>query len=74
MTKIQNQKETISGCRKSKSFYKDLITYILFSFLFIAIWFFSGKGDFWPIWPILGWGISIAIGGVQLVTKVCGKD
>jgi hypothetical protein len=26
----------------------------------IAIWAATGTGYFWPIWPILGWGIGVA--------------
>jgi hypothetical protein len=26
----------------------------------VAIWFVAGAGFFWPIFPILGWGIGLA--------------
>ncbi len=35
-------------------------TYVLVNLLLIGIWFFTGMGYFWPIWPILGWGVGIA--------------
>ena len=25
----------------------------------IAIWALTGMGYFWPVWPILGWGIGV---------------
>ncbi len=31
---------------------------------FVLIWLFTGAGYFWPVWPIMGWGIAVAIGGV----------
>ena len=30
---------------------------------FVLIWLFSGGGYFWPIWPILGIGVSVGIHG-----------
>ena len=26
----------------------------------VAIWGATGAGEFWPIWPILGWGFGLA--------------
>jgi len=34
--------------------------YVLINLLLIAIWAASGGGYFWPIWPILGWGMGLA--------------
>ena len=28
--------------------------------LLVAIWALTGMGYFWPIWPMLGWGIGVA--------------
>ena len=28
--------------------------------LLVAIWALTGAGYFWPIWPMLGWGIGVA--------------
>jgi hypothetical protein len=29
------------------------------SIMLIAIWALTGAGYFWPIWPMLGWGIGV---------------
>jgi len=29
--------------------------------LLVVIWAASGAGCFWPIWPIAGWGIALAL-------------
>jgi hypothetical protein len=33
--------------------------FLLVNLLLIAIWAASGAGYFWPIWPLLGWGIGL---------------
>ncbi|MGH2716949.1 MAG: DUF1707 domain-containing protein [Thermoleophilaceae bacterium] len=41
----------------------DLRAFIATSILLVAIWALSGAGYFWPVWPILGWGL-FAVGPV----------
>ena len=36
----------------------DFGPYVGVSVMLIAIWALTGMGYFWPVWPILGWGIS----------------
>lgn len=40
-------------------------TYALVMVLLVAIWAISGAGYFWPIWPLLGWGIGVASHGAD---------
>ncbi|MGI8806150.1 MAG: DUF1707 domain-containing protein [Thermoleophilaceae bacterium] len=37
----------------------ELGAFVLVNILLVAIWAASGAGYFWPIWPLLGWGIGI---------------
>jgi hypothetical protein len=34
-------------------------SYVAVMLLLVAIWALTGAGYFWPIWPILGWGIFV---------------
>jgi hypothetical protein len=34
--------------------------------MLVAIWALTGGGYFWPIWPILGWGIGVLADGGRL--------
>jgi class 3 adenylate cyclase len=44
-----------------QSFKIHLTVYLLVNVLLIGIWAASGGGYFWPVWPILGWGIAVAL-------------
>ncbi|HEX6582616.1 MAG TPA: DUF1707 domain-containing protein [Thermoleophilaceae bacterium] len=33
--------------------------YVATMLLLVAIWALTGAGSFWPIWPMLGWGIGV---------------
>jgi hypothetical protein len=34
-------------------------TYLAVMALLVAIWALTGAGYFWPIWPMLGWGVAV---------------
>jgi hypothetical protein len=40
--------------------------YVGVSVMLVAIWALTGAGYFWPIWPILGWGIGVLADGGRL--------
>lgn len=40
----------------------SLLSYVFVNLFLIGVWYFRSKGNldhFWPIWPILGWGIGL---------------
>ena len=45
---------------RRQEFYAHLLAYVLVNGMLVAIWAMSGAGFFWPIFPIMGWGIGIA--------------
>jgi class 3 adenylate cyclase len=53
-----------------QSFKIHLTFYLLVNVLLIGIWAASGGGYFWPVWPILGWGIGVAAHAAPLIAGV----
>lgn len=47
--------------KRRAGFKKSAISYIVVNLFLIAVWYFTSRGHvyFWPIWPILGWGIGL---------------
>ena len=43
--------------------------YIIVNVMLIGIWAASGGGYFWPIWPILGWGIGVGCHAAPLLAR-----
>ncbi len=43
------------------SFKKSLVSYIAVNLFLIGVWYFNRDNNpyFWPIWPILGWGLGL---------------
>ena len=38
----------------------DVAVYLAVNLMLIVIWAATGAGYFWPIWPLLGWGVGLA--------------
>jgi hypothetical protein len=36
-----------------------VVPWLLVSVLLVALWALTGAEYFWPVWPILGWGIAV---------------
>jgi 2TM domain len=46
------------------AFKRNLASYVIVNLFLIGVWYFTvGKagGHFWPIWPILGWGLGVLL-------------
>ncbi|WP_407703306.1 DUF1707 domain-containing protein [Tessaracoccus antarcticus] len=48
----------------------SLAPWAIFAVFFVVVWVATGGGYFWPVWPIMGWGLGVAINGVKALTEV----
>jgi hypothetical protein len=49
----------IASLRKKADFRNHLLAYLLVNATLVVIWFMTGAHFFWPVFPILGWGIGV---------------
>jgi hypothetical protein len=45
--------------RRSRRGGRELRVFLATSLLLVAIWALTGAGYFWPVWPIVGWGVFV---------------
>src|SRR3954451_10930243 len=65
------------GRRRSRlemSVRTHLAVYLVVNVMLIGIWAASGGGYFWPIWPILGWGIGVGCHAAPLLAGAGGRS
>jgi len=53
----------IKRVKAKRDFRNHLAIYLMVNTLLVVIWAVGGGGSFWPIWPIAGWGIGVAVNG-----------
>jgi hypothetical protein len=50
----------IRRIRRRLDFKAHLFAFVVVNGFIVAIWALTGSGFFWPIFPMLGWGIGVA--------------
>lgn len=45
--------------RKRVDFRRHLIVYFVINAALWSLWFVTGQGYPWPVWPMVGWGIGV---------------
>ena len=70
MTQEANEHEedlrgrALKSIRKKREFTAHLLAYVVVNGLLIVIWAaVAGGGFFWPMFPLLGWGIGLLFHG-----------
>jgi class 3 adenylate cyclase len=49
----------IERIQAKRGFERHATAYVAVNLLLIGIWAITDRGYFWPIWPILGWGVGL---------------
>lgn len=55
------RKAALKRLKDKRDFKSHAATYLVVNTLLVVIWAVSGGGYFWPIWPIAGWGVGLAL-------------
>ncbi len=64
---IDEQRDrAIRRIRAKREFWMHVAIYLAVNAFLVVIWAMSSAGYFWPIWPILGWGIAIVAHAVRV--------
>ena len=65
MTDEQRQ-WAIRRIRAKRVFWIHLAVYLAVNALLIVIWAMTSGAYFWPVWPMLGWGIGVVAHAVSV--------
>lgn len=65
MTDDQRQ-VAIRRIRAKRAFWVHLSVYIVVNAFLMVIWAVSSADYFWPVWPMLGWGIGVGAHAVSV--------
>lgn len=51
----------IKRLKKRRDFYGHVLIYALVNTFLVVIWAVTSGGFFWPIFPMVGWGIAVVM-------------
>jgi 2TM domain len=53
------REQAIERLKKKRDFRAHLFIYVAVNLALVVIWAVTGAGFFWPIFPIVGWGVGV---------------
>jgi hypothetical protein len=59
-TEEELREQAVSRLKKKRDFRGHVFIYVAVNAMLVVIWAITGAHFFWPIFPILGWGIGVA--------------
>ena len=60
----ERREAAIKRLKAKRDFVRSLVAYLVVNAMLVVIWALTDAGGyFWPIWPILGWGIALVLQG-----------
>jgi Domain of unknown function (DUF1707)/2TM domain len=62
------------GRSRRPAHHGELRAYVATSILLVAIWALTGAGYFWPVWPILGWGVFVVPSPLRGTLPSCRRN
>ncbi len=64
----------IERAKELKKFYAHLGTYLVMSVFFLILNFVTSYGHWWFYWPVLGWGLGVALNAVKVFAYGSGWE
>lgn len=53
----------IARLKKQSDFKVHLLVYALVNACLVVVWAMTGAAFFWPVFPMIGWGIGVVLNG-----------
>ncbi|MCP3968948.1 MAG: 2TM domain-containing protein [Rhodobacteraceae bacterium] len=60
--------------KKKLEFYNHVIVYAVVNGFLFAINLFTSPGYLWAVWPLMGWGIGLALHGVTVFLRTDDEE
>ena len=55
-----------------KDFYSHLSTYLIVNGIFFLVNYLTSPGEWWVLYPLIGWGVCLTIHGMDTIVKIKG--
>lgn len=57
----QRRTEAVKRLEKKRGWQAGMVAYVVVNAFLIGIWFMTGRGYFWPAWPLGAWGLGMVL-------------
>ena len=75
MDEQERRAAAVRRLKAKREFWTHVAVYVLVNGLLVVIWAVtSDGGNFWPMWPILGWGIALGLNAWEVYRKPLSEE
>jgi len=75
MDEEERRKAAVKRLKDKREFWGHVIAYILVNGLLVVVWWVTSDGGFfWPMWPLLGWGIGLGFHAWDVFQKPISEE
>jgi hypothetical protein len=53
--------EALKTLEKKRGWQAGMVAYVIVNAFLVGVWAMTGRGYFWPAWPLGGWGLGMAL-------------
>jgi hypothetical protein len=71
---LELRKRAEAELHKRQDFAIHVAAYLSVNVLLVALWSFAGGGEFWPLIPIVVWGLALALHGWSVFGRPSSAD
>lgn len=64
-----NYLQTATQIQRWRDFGSHAFAYVTVNIVFIVLWAIRGNGFFWPMYPLLGWGLGLSAQHFNVVIR-----
>jgi fatty acid desaturase len=65
----EQRQQAIRRIQAKRGFWAHFAIYLAVIALLVVIWAVTSRTYFWPVWPMLGWGIGVVAHGVSVYVR-----
>ena len=72
---MENNKAYSNARHKARilrEFYSHLSTYLMVNGIFFLVNYLTSPGEWWVLYPLIGWGVCLTIHGMDTIFKITG--
>ncbi len=58
----ERREAAIKRLKAKQEFWGHLVVYLVVNAMLVGVWALTSDGGyFWPMWPLLGWGVAVLL-------------
>lgn len=73
-TEAELHSRALMRLKAKRDLQKNIVAYVSVNLMLVVIWWVTGAGFFWPVFPILGWGIGLAYNTWDVMSPKPGPE